>query len=109
MAEAIIGQQTVIERLMIALLANGNVLIEGLPGTAKTPLTSILNEVDQREFREQLDLTSRHLFAFDGEATNWDGRELWTAFRHLSRGLRHRSERIRTSSLPALNPPAASN
>ena len=29
MGESIIGQQTVIERLMIALLANGNVLMEG--------------------------------------------------------------------------------
>jgi MoxR-like ATPase len=38
LGEAIIGQQTVIERLVIALLANGNVLMEGLPGTAKTRL-----------------------------------------------------------------------
>ena len=36
MGQAIIGQETVLERLMIALLANGNVLMEGLPGTAKT-------------------------------------------------------------------------
>ena len=36
MAESIIGQETVIERLLIALLANGNVLMEGLPGLAKT-------------------------------------------------------------------------
>ncbi len=36
MAESIIGQERVVERLLIALLANGNVLIEGLPGLAKT-------------------------------------------------------------------------
>ena len=33
---SIIGQDYVIERLIIALLANGNVLVEGLPGLAKT-------------------------------------------------------------------------
>ncbi|NMJ41032.1 AAA domain-containing protein [Roseomonas sp. JC162] len=36
MAQAIIGQENVIERLLIALLADGNVLVEGLPGVAKT-------------------------------------------------------------------------
>ncbi|MGI6853315.1 AAA family ATPase [Mesorhizobium sp. 1B3] len=36
MGTAIIGQQEVIERLLIGLLANGNLLIEGLPGLAKT-------------------------------------------------------------------------
>jgi MoxR-like ATPase len=33
---SIIGQEYVVERLIIALLANGNVLVEGLPGLAKT-------------------------------------------------------------------------
>jgi MoxR-like ATPase len=32
----IIGQQALIERLIIGLLANGNLLVEGLPGLAKT-------------------------------------------------------------------------
>lgn len=36
MGQAIIGQTKVIERLVIGLLANGNLLIEGLPGLAKT-------------------------------------------------------------------------
>lgn len=36
MQQSIIGQQHVIERLILALLANGNVLMEGLPGLAKT-------------------------------------------------------------------------
>ncbi len=36
MGEAIIGQHDVIERLIIGLLANGNLLVEGLPGLAKT-------------------------------------------------------------------------
>ncbi len=36
MGQAIIGQRDVIERLLIGLLANGNLLVEGLPGLAKT-------------------------------------------------------------------------
>ena len=35
-AASIIGQEQVVERLIIGLLANGNLLIEGLPGLAKT-------------------------------------------------------------------------
>ena len=34
--QSIIGQEAVVERLLIGLLANGNLLIEGLPGLAKT-------------------------------------------------------------------------
>ncbi len=36
MSESIIGQESVIERILIALLSNGNLLLEGLPGLAKT-------------------------------------------------------------------------
>jgi MoxR-like ATPase len=36
METAIIGQQHVIERLLLTLLCNGNCLLEGLPGLAKT-------------------------------------------------------------------------
>jgi len=36
MEKSVIGQDYVVERLLIALLANGNVLLEGLPGLAKT-------------------------------------------------------------------------
>lgn len=33
---AVVGQESVVRTLIIALLTNGNVLLEGLPGTAKT-------------------------------------------------------------------------
>lgn len=36
MGRSIIGQETVIDRVLIALLSNGHVLMEGLPGLAKT-------------------------------------------------------------------------
>ncbi|MCF8715561.1 MoxR family ATPase [Joostella atrarenae] len=36
MGSAIIGQDTLIERIILVLLADGNMLLEGLPGLAKT-------------------------------------------------------------------------
>ena len=36
MAQDIVGQEHILERLLIGLLANGNLLVEGLPGLAKT-------------------------------------------------------------------------
>jgi MoxR-like ATPase len=36
MNSSIIGQENIVERLIIGLLANGNLLVEGLPGLAKT-------------------------------------------------------------------------
>jgi len=41
-AKVIVGQETVIDRLLIGLLANGHVLIEGVPGLAKTLILSTL-------------------------------------------------------------------
>lgn len=35
-SQSVIGQSHVVETLILALLCNGNVLLEGLPGTAKT-------------------------------------------------------------------------
>ena len=50
MASSIIGQERVVERLLIALLANGNVLIEGLPGLAKTRAVKSMATGMQAEF-----------------------------------------------------------
>src|SRR5262245_48393740 len=36
MGESIVGQEAMIERLLLGLLTNGNLLVEGLPGLAKT-------------------------------------------------------------------------
>ena len=44
MSRSIIGQQLVIERIVIGLLANGNLLVEGLPGLAKTRAIKALAE-----------------------------------------------------------------
>jgi MoxR-like ATPase len=47
---SVIGQERVVERLIIALLANGNVLVEGLPGLAKTRAIKSLSRALESEF-----------------------------------------------------------
>jgi MoxR-like ATPase len=51
MAESIIGQEQVIERLLLTLLANGNLLLEGLPGLAITRAVKSLAHNLESEFR----------------------------------------------------------
>jgi MoxR-like ATPase len=47
MSESIIGQERLIERLILVLLANGNMLLEGLPGLAKTrAIKSLASELN---------------------------------------------------------------
>ena len=47
MSESIIGQEQLIDRLVLVLLANGNLLLEGLPGLAKTrAIKSLASELN---------------------------------------------------------------
>jgi MoxR-like ATPase len=48
---SVIGQEAVVDFLLIALLANGHVLLEGLPGLAKTRTIKILAKNLESEFR----------------------------------------------------------
>ena len=43
MARVIIGQRQVVDLLLTALLADGHVLIEGVPGVAKTLMAKVLS------------------------------------------------------------------
>jgi len=47
MGKSVIGQEEVVRTLTLALLCNGNVLLEGLPGTAKTRSIKTLSQVLQ--------------------------------------------------------------
>jgi MoxR-like ATPase len=51
MNAAIIGQETVVERLLIAFLADGHILMEGLPGVAKTRSIKTLGTLVESVFR----------------------------------------------------------
>ncbi len=48
--KAVIGQDAIISRLLIAILADGHVLIEGVPGLAKTLIVSSLAQSLQASF-----------------------------------------------------------
>ena len=40
--KAIVGQENVVEQVLVAVLANGHILLEGVPGVAKTLLVRVL-------------------------------------------------------------------
>lgn len=50
MNAAVIGQQDVVQRILIAVLADGHVLMEGLPGTAKTRSVKTLSRLVESQF-----------------------------------------------------------
>jgi MoxR-like ATPase len=50
MHKSIIGQEKVVERIVIGLLANGNLLVEGLPGLAKTRAIKALAKNMEADF-----------------------------------------------------------
>jgi MoxR-like ATPase len=45
-----VGQETMVERVLIALLADGHILLEGVPGLAKTLLIKTMAQAIQAEF-----------------------------------------------------------
>ena len=74
MGEAIIGQDAMVERLLLGLLSNGNLLVEGLPGLAKTrAIKSLAKNLDAQLSRIQFtpdllpsDITGSDIYASDG-------------------------------------------
>ena len=54
MHKVIVGQKHMVERLMIGMLANGHILLEGVPGLAKTlAINSLANVIDAKFARIQ--------------------------------------------------------
>jgi len=49
-SEKIIGQEILVERMLIALLADGHILVEGAPGLAKTRAINALSKGIQADF-----------------------------------------------------------
>jgi MoxR-like ATPase len=50
-ARVLVGQEEAIELLIVALLSRGHVLLEGVPGTAKTLMAKTLAHMVQAEYR----------------------------------------------------------
>lgn len=68
MNERIIGQERVVDRFIMGLLASGNILVEGLPGLAKTQTVRAMSEVMDTKF-------SRIQFTPDLQPSDVLGRE----------------------------------
>jgi len=51
MAQVIVGQSYLIQRLLVGLLANGHILIESVPGLAKTMSVSVLSRLINAKFQ----------------------------------------------------------
>lgn len=51
MAKVIVGQTDMVDKLLIALLADGHILLEGLPGLAKTLAVTTLAKVIQCDYK----------------------------------------------------------
>ena len=74
MSQIIIGKDDIKEALIIALIAGGNVLIEGMPGTAKTTIARTFAGIIGGEFKRiqftpdmlPADVTGFYLYAVDG-------------------------------------------
>lgn len=47
----VIGQSALVKQLLVALLADGHVIIEGVPGTGKTLLVKVLSKLIAADFR----------------------------------------------------------
>jgi MoxR-like ATPase len=74
MGESIVGQARMIERLLLGLLADGHLLVEGLPGLAKTrAIKSLARHLDARLSRVQFtpdllpaDITGSDIYFSEG-------------------------------------------
>ena len=51
MDKVIVGQRYMLERMLIGLLANGHILLEGVPGLAKTMAVTVLSRAIDADFR----------------------------------------------------------
>jgi MoxR-like ATPase len=49
--QIVVGQEALVEQLLIALLAGGHVILEGIPGTGKTLLVKAIAQLLQADFR----------------------------------------------------------
>lgn len=73
-SDAVVGQEAVVEQLLIALLANGHLLMEGLPGLAKTrTIKTLAKNLESRFSRIQFtpdllpsDITGTEIYTGEG-------------------------------------------
>ena len=49
--KVIVGQRYMLERMLVGLLANGHILLEGVPGLAKTMAVTVLSRAIAADFK----------------------------------------------------------
>ncbi len=49
-SQVVVGQQALVNQLLVALLADGHVILEGVPGTGKTLLVKVMSQLLQADF-----------------------------------------------------------
>src|ERR1043166_90 len=65
LGKVIVGQDEVVEQVLVALMAEGHALLEGVPGTAKTPARILGAEFSRIQFTPDLmpsDITGTNVF-----------------------------------------------
>ncbi len=80
-SKVVVGKDEIKEMLLVALLSEGHVLIEGLPGTAKTLLAKTFSQVIGGEFKRiqftpdmlPADVTGFYLYTPDGHSRFMEG------------------------------------
>jgi MoxR-like ATPase len=96
MGQSIIGQEQVIQRLLLTLLATGNLLLEGLPGLAKVQ-AALLEAMEAHQEPCAPGLTAlRSVSSITGTATRAN------TPRHSWRRPRSRLPRVFPSDVPSL-------
>gem|GEM_PF-5422647 len=66
-AKVIVGQENMVEHLLAALLSNGHVLIEGVPGVAKTITAKLLSKNNRCRFQQNSVYTGSDAFRYFGD------------------------------------------
>ena len=72
-AQVVVGQADIVDQLLIALLSNGHVILEGVPGTGKTLLVKVLSKLIKADFNRvqltpdilPLDILGTNIFDFN--------------------------------------------
>ena len=49
--EVVVGQSSIVEQLLVALLSGGHVILEGVPGVGKTLLVKVISRLIQADFK----------------------------------------------------------
>ena len=63
--KVVVGQQYMVNRLLIGLFTNGHILLEGVPGLAKTLTVNTLSKVLDLDFKRIQFITSRFGWYYD--------------------------------------------